>query len=87
MVWRLLLVLFLRGRLLQNARGREDETDRVTALPGQPSVAFRHYAGYVELRPQSEKALFYWFFEAEDAPEKKPLLLWLNGGTRPFDLL
>jgi carboxypeptidase C (cathepsin A) len=26
------------------------------------------------------KNLFYWYFEATESPETKPLLLWLNGG-------
>lgn len=59
---------------------RRREADRVTALPGQPSVKFQHYAGYVTLQPQKHKALFYWFFEAQDGVPDKPLVLWLNGG-------
>jgi hypothetical protein len=58
------------------------EADRVTGLPGQPEVGFKHYAGYVNVGTSGDRALFYWFFEAEKEPEKKPLLLWLNGGTR-----
>lgn len=57
------------------------ESDRVTGLPGQPPVEFRHYAGYVMVGRGEEKALFYWFFEAPGrAEKKKPLVLWLNGG-------
>lgn len=56
------------------------DEDRVNDLPGQPAVEFRHYAGYVKLRPQDEKALFYWFFEAQGGDLEKPLVLWLNGG-------
>ncbi|XP_050235248.1 serine carboxypeptidase-like 35 [Mercurialis annua] len=56
------------------------EADRVTNLPGQPPVRFRHYAGYVKLRPNGQKALFYWFFEAQHNVSQKPLVLWLNGG-------
>ncbi|KAG8065340.1 hypothetical protein GUJ93_ZPchr0004g38664 [Zizania palustris] len=56
------------------------EDDLVNGLPGQPDVGFRHYAGYVGVGSGSSKALFYWFFEAEKEPEKKPLMLWLNGG-------
>ncbi|XP_047066655.1 serine carboxypeptidase-like 35 [Lolium rigidum] len=56
------------------------EADRVTGLPGQPEVGFKHYAGYVDVGTGGDRALFYWFFEAEKEPEKKPLLLWLNGG-------
>eukprot|EP00261_Vitis_vinifera_P039922 XP_019081165.1 PREDICTED: serine carboxypeptidase-like 35 isoform X2 [Vitis vinifera] len=58
----------------------QQEKDRVKDLPGQPAVEFRHYAGYVKLRPQDEKALFYWFFEAQGGVLEKPLVLWLNGG-------
>ncbi len=56
------------------------EADRVTSLPGQPPVRFRHYSCYVNLRRNDQKALFYWFFEAEDGVSQKPLVLWLNGG-------
>lgn len=56
------------------------EADLVTGLPGQPVVGFTHYAGYVDVGTGGDKSLFYWFFEAEKEPDKKPLLLWLNGG-------
>ncbi|CAH2073553.1 unnamed protein product [Thlaspi arvense] len=60
--------------------GRKED-DLVTALPGQPPVNFRHYAGYVNLGPQqTQKALFYWFFEAQQNSSRRPLVLWLNGG-------
>lgn len=66
-----------------NAKNSEEqarESDRVTSLPGQPPVSFQHYAGYVKIREKDEKALFYWFFEAQENPSTKPLVLWLNGG-------
>ncbi|KAJ1702067.1 hypothetical protein LUZ63_001846 [Rhynchospora breviuscula] len=56
------------------------DADRVIQLPGQPAVTFKQYAGYVTVNEQHGRALFYWFFEAIKNPEKKPLLLWLNGG-------
>ncbi|KAH8507965.1 hypothetical protein H0E87_010208 [Populus deltoides] len=56
------------------------DADRILGLPGQPPVKFRQYSGYVTVDETYEKALFYWFFEATYQPEKKPLLLWLNGG-------
>ncbi|KAF5182262.1 Serine carboxypeptidase-like [Thalictrum thalictroides] len=56
------------------------ESDLVTNLPGQPDVTFRHYAGYIKLRQTDEKALFYWFFEAQNKVAERPLVLWLNGG-------
>ncbi|KAG2334439.1 hypothetical protein Bca4012_000386 [Brassica carinata] len=60
--------------------GRKED-DLVTGLPGQPLVNFRHYAGYVNLGPrQKQKALFYWFFEAQRNSSGRPLVLWLNGG-------
>ncbi|KAF7848140.1 hypothetical protein BT93_L2258 [Corymbia citriodora subsp. variegata] len=58
----------------------EQEADRVYRLPGQPAVKFRQYAGYVTVNETHGRALFYWFFEATEKPQDKPLLLWLNGG-------
>ncbi|KAG9442270.1 hypothetical protein H6P81_018124 [Aristolochia fimbriata] len=77
----LVFVVTASPGLAQGRRGdSEREADRVRDLPGQPAVTFRHYAGYVKLRAEEEKALFYWFFEAREGVEKKPLVLWLNGG-------
>lgn len=59
----------------------EQEADRVIGLPGQPEVNFTHYAGYITVNKTNGRALFYWFFEATQEPENKPLLLWLNGGN------
>ncbi|XP_034689128.1 serine carboxypeptidase-like 35 [Vitis riparia] len=79
----LIFCLVLQAMTAAAAAGAEElqqEKDRVKDLPGQPAVEFRHYAGYVKLRPQDEKALFYWFFEAQGGVLEKPLVLWLNGG-------
>ncbi|KAM7525121.1 hypothetical protein LguiA_015023 [Lonicera macranthoides] len=54
--------------------------DLVTNLPGQPNVDFWHYAGYITVNEKTGRSLFYWFYEAWTLPEKKPLVLWLNGG-------
>ncbi|KAH6792907.1 serine carboxypeptidase-like 31 [Perilla frutescens var. hirtella] len=54
--------------------------DLVTSLPGQPTVNFRHYAGYVTVNEKNGRALFYWFYEATTLADEKPLVLWLNGG-------
>jgi len=59
----------------------EQEADRVYGLPGQPPVKFKQYAGYITVNETHGRALFYWFFEATQKPEEKPVLLWLNGGT------
>ncbi|KAI3446020.1 hypothetical protein Pfo_002685 [Paulownia fortunei] len=55
------------------------EVDKILMLPGQPSVSFDQYSGYVTVDPKAGRALFYYFTEAEDS-SSKPLVLWLNGG-------
>ncbi|KAF1888764.1 hypothetical protein Lal_00036806 [Lupinus albus] len=54
--------------------------DRITHLPGQPHVKFHHFSGYVSLDEKNQRALFYYFVEAESDELSKPLVLWLNGG-------
>ncbi|XP_021277649.1 serine carboxypeptidase-like 45 [Herrania umbratica] len=54
--------------------------DRITQLPGQPNVGFQQYSGYVTVDEKKQRALFYYFAEAEVDPASKPLVLWLNGG-------
>lgn len=54
--------------------------DLVLRLPGQPPVGFKQYAGYIDVDVKIGRSLFYYFVEAEEQPEKKPLTLWLNGG-------
>ncbi|KAL5138220.1 Serine carboxypeptidase-like 26 [Glycine soja] len=39
-----------------------------------------HFSSYITVNENHGRALFYWFFEAQSEPSKKPLLLWLNGG-------
>ncbi|CAA7399119.1 unnamed protein product [Spirodela intermedia] len=74
------LVLFAAGAAVPDDVRLRQEADRVVNLPGQPPVRFRHYAGYVTVDENRGRALFYWFFEATEKPQQKPLLLWLNGG-------
>lgn len=62
------------------------DADRVTELPGQTLVKFQQYSRCVTIDENYGKALFYWFFEATQKPEKKPLLLWLNGDNRSLDV-
>lgn len=60
---------------------KQQERDRITKLPGQPSTAkFSQYSGYVTVNDKAGRALFYWLVEASTKPESKPLVLWLNGG-------
>ena len=85
----ILLLFFLLGNFKEGFGAKHrlgphvlarQEADRVVGLPGQPPVKFEHYAGYVTVNESHGRALFYWFFEAIDNPQQKPLLLWLNGG-------
>ncbi|GLT96631.1 hypothetical protein SLE2022_142390 [Rubroshorea leprosula] len=73
-------VVSAEDSILSPAVLAQQEADRVTGLPGQPPVKFKHYAGYVTVSETHGRALFYWFFEATHNPEKQPVLLWLNGG-------
>ncbi|XP_010931783.1 serine carboxypeptidase-like 26 isoform X2 [Elaeis guineensis] len=59
----------------------DQESDRVFILPGQPKgPSLSHFSGYITVNRENGRALFYWFFEAQTEPFKRPLLLWLNGG-------
>lgn len=60
--------------------------DKIVQLPGQPLVGFQQFSGYVSLDDKKQRALFYYFVEAESDPVSKPLVLWLNGGLQPFKL-
>lgn len=60
---------------------KSSENGKVQLLPGQNfNVSFEHYSGYINVDDESQKSLFYWFFEAAEDPASKPLVLWLNGG-------
>lgn len=53
--------------------------DRVAALPGWgEALPSTMYSGYLGVG--ASKHLHYWLVESERAPEKDPVLLWLNGG-------
>ncbi|XP_010055744.2 serine carboxypeptidase-like 45 [Eucalyptus grandis] len=56
------------------------DADKIASLPGQPKVSFSQYAGYITVDEKQQRALFYYFTEAEADPALKPLVLWLNGG-------
>lgn len=54
---------------------------QVIDLPGLGTFDSKHFAGHL---PTSQDLnggqLFYWLFEAQESPETKPLVIWLNGG-------
>lgn len=60
--------------------------DLVVDLPGQPQVGFKQFAGYVDVDVKHGRSLFYYFVEAKQSPETKPLALWLNGGQFSLSL-
>lgn len=74
---------FLFLGICHSLSNSDQERDRITNLPGQPTnVGFAQYSGYVTVNQQAGRALFYWLVEAPASrgPEARPLLLWLNGG-------
>ncbi|KAJ1261817.1 hypothetical protein BS78_09G059600 [Paspalum vaginatum] len=78
---RLCLALLALSPCSLSLASDQRDADRVARLPGQPeSPAVSQFSGYVTVNERHGRALFYWFFEAQAAPEEKPLLLWLNGG-------
>ncbi|XP_010024824.2 serine carboxypeptidase-like 33 [Eucalyptus grandis] len=57
------------------------ESDRVINLPGQPSTpSISQFSGYITVNEAHGRALFYWFFEAQNQSSQRPLVLWFNGG-------
>ncbi|KAL2470239.1 Serine carboxypeptidase-like 33 [Abeliophyllum distichum] len=76
------LVAFIACINAANPKSQEYyHSDRVIKLPGQPSnPPVSQFSGYITVNEAHGRALFYWFFEAQFEPTKKPLLLWLNGG-------
>lgn len=72
--------------LLQLCSSMVEET--ISKLPGQPEVSFQQFSGYITVDKMKQRALFYYFVEAELDPSTKPVVLWLNGGKDPnFDAL
>ncbi|XP_031249604.1 serine carboxypeptidase 24-like [Pistacia vera] len=74
------LIFFSSITAIVASSTKQQELDRISALPGQPPVKFQQFSGYVTVNDNHGRALFYWLTEATTTPEKKPLVLWLNGG-------
>ena len=56
------------------------QADTISNLPGQSHVKFQQYSSYITVKDQNQRALFYYFVEAEKHPTSKPVVIWLNGG-------
>ena len=80
-----IFALFLGMTVLpfyQGAQGAIPE-HLVKDLPGQPTVNFSQYAGYIHVGEEEAKHLFYWFVEADHKnPSTLPIAFWFNGGER-----
>lgn len=69
--------LLLLSTLLNNIQYKTPEEDLVENLPDYEYKG-KLYSGYLTVSPL--KHFHYMFNLAEEDPEKKPLVLWLNGG-------
>ncbi|KAG0620973.1 hypothetical protein M758_4G258800 [Ceratodon purpureus] len=79
----LVVYFLLVGYLLGDAQSQAAtaDLDRVLALPGQPPVGFKLYAGNVTVNAEQGRDLFYVFAQcSNDVSGTKPLVLWFNGG-------
>ncbi|XP_057721529.1 serine carboxypeptidase-like 25 [Arachis stenosperma] len=61
-------------------KGGEEE-DRILELPGQPKVSFQQFSAYVTVNKVAGRALFYCLTESSQNSLRKPLVIWLNGGS------
>ncbi|KFK42257.1 hypothetical protein AALP_AA2G231900 [Arabis alpina] len=62
-----------------NCQQNLKEKDLIKILPGQPSVNFKQYGGYVSVNESDGRFFYYYFVEAIKA-DSSPLVIWLNGG-------
>ncbi|XP_042052440.1 serine carboxypeptidase-like 26 [Salvia splendens] len=81
MILLFIILAFVAALNAENLQKHEYENDRIVKLPGQPnSPHISQFSGYITVNEAHGRALFYWFFEAQSLPDKRPLLLWFNGG-------
>ncbi|KAI9392045.1 hypothetical protein POPTR_006G036000v4 [Populus trichocarpa] len=78
--WIIMVVICATFMQISRAVDSSSVDDKILSLPGQPPVSFQQYSGYVTVDENQDRALFYYFVEAESDPASKPLVLWLNGG-------
>ena len=69
--------MFLISTLLNNLQPENREEDLVESLP-EYSYTGKLYSGYLKAGPA--KYFHYMLNVADEDPEEKPLVLWLNGG-------
>lgn len=55
--------------------------DEVISLPGwSGKLPSRQWSGYLDVGPEKNRHLHYYFVESENEPATDPVTLWLNGG-------
>ncbi|XP_063054561.1 probable serine carboxypeptidase CPVL [Engraulis encrasicolus] len=69
--------LFLTPYLEQ---GNIDEARRLSLVGPLPGANVKSYSGYLTVNKKYNSNMFFWFFPAQERPEKAPVLLWLQGG-------
>ncbi|KAF2743998.1 carboxypeptidase Y-like protein A [Sporormia fimetaria CBS 119925] len=80
----------VQGVWVENAKGEKEreidgklENYNLRVKKVDPSVLgvdkVKQYSGYLD-DEETDKHLFYWFFESRNDPENDPVVLWLNGG-------
>ncbi|PSR84612.1 Serine carboxypeptidase-like [Actinidia chinensis var. chinensis] len=79
-LFQLILFMVAESSLPSFDKSSHSTFDRINQLPGQPQVSYQQFSGYVTVDEKKQRALFYYFVEAEIDPASKPLVLWLNGG-------
>lgn len=60
----------------------------MTTIPfydGPPQT--KSHTGYLEVRPEVNGHLWFWFFEHSTNPDTAPLAIWLNGGKLDYCVL
>ena len=81
-LFQLIFFMVVESSLSSFDKSSHSTFDRINQLPGQPQVSYQQFSGYVTVDEKKQRALFYYFVEAEIDPASKPLVLWLNGGPK-----
>jgi hypothetical protein len=64
--------------------------DAITSLPGLDADTFKKYSmfsGYIDVYPQHNRNIFYWFIESLNDSTTDPIAMWTNGGPGASGLL
>ncbi|KAJ9544083.1 hypothetical protein OSB04_023790 [Centaurea solstitialis] len=80
LMYAIIILMHTFSRFVDSNRRVDFLSDEVLELPGQPSVKFKQFAGYITVDQAKKRSLFYYFVEAESNSSSKPLVLWFNGG-------